>query len=133
MYTYLSSTPIGLGDVPDVDGHPGPPVVVLLHNNNSNDNNDNYNKQTTTIIQTSINATIHNNNNSTTTTTTNNNNNSCGLLQRVLEYGVRAPVLCGNLREQTGQKTVFHENPEEARDDLTGVCENLQKPPNFAG
>ena len=45
-----------------------------------------------------------------------------------LEYGVRAPVFYGNLREKTGE-TVFHEYLHEACFVLTEISENLWKPP----
>ena len=49
--------------------------------------------------------------------------------KRVLEYGVRAPVFCGNLRE----KIVFHENLQEACFVLTEISQSLRKPPEVYG
>ena len=45
--------------------------------------------------------------------------------KRGREYGVRAPVLYGDLRE----KTAFHEYLQEACFVLTEIFEHLRKPP----
>ena len=49
--------------------------------------------------------------------------------KRVLEYGVRAPVFYGNLREQTGE-TCF---PQKPTGSLFCSCRNLRKPSGVYG
>ena len=50
--------------------------------------------------------------------------------ERVLEYGVRAPVFCGNLREQTGEENSFPRNPAGI---LVCSYRHLRKSPETSG
>ena len=49
--------------------------------------------------------------------------------KRVLENGVRAPVFCGSLREQTGENGF----PRKPTGSLFCSCGNLRKPPGVYG
>ena len=53
--------------------------------------------------------------------------------ERVLEYGVRAPVFYRKLYRSKREKTVFHEYLQESCFVLAEISESLRKPPGVYG